>query len=211
MSSKPAIEDLENLSEYEKVMTLSFNDLAPFVIRNLKSFTFPVIIIWVALSVSLFLVIRFWPALRGISASQGIITGLATGFLLVPLLLVPVHEGLHLVPYLLGGAKDIRFGADLRQGIIYVTAHRFVAGRGLYTLVAFTPFIVITAGLIIMIMLCPAWWKWVLSLALFSHTTMCTGDAALIGFISGFSHRRVFSWDDAEAGKAYFFAEKETF
>lgn len=210
MYSKPSIEDLEKLAEYDKVMTISYNDLAPFVIRNLRSFTFPVIIIWVSLLVSLFFSIWFWPGLRDISASPRILTGLSAGFLLVPLLLVPVHEGLHLVPYRLGGAKDIRLGADLRQGIIYVTAHRFVTGRGLYTFVAFTPFIVITAALIITIVLCPAWWKWVLSLALFSHTTMSAGDAALIGFMSSFQQRRVFTWDDADTRETYFFADKKT-
>ena len=38
---------------------------------------------------------------------------------------------------------------------------------------------------------------------------MCAGDAALIGFLKNYSHRRVFTWDDADAMEAYFFAEKE--
>lgn len=208
MTSRPTIEELENGSVYEKVMTLSYNNIAPFVIRNMKSFTLPMILIWIALTVSLYLIIRYWPGLRNASADHGILTGLAAGLLLVPLLLVPVHEGLHLVPYRLGGAKDIRYGADLRQGIIYVTAHRFVASRRLYSLVALTPFIIITACLIIMILLCPPWWQWVLSLALFAHTTMCAGDAALSGFMRSFRHRKTFTWDDAEAREAYFFAER---
>jgi hypothetical protein len=209
MVSKPTIEELENVSAYEKVMTLSYNDLAPFVIRNLKSFAFPMTLIWIALSVSLFLIIWFWPGIRSVTADSPVLTGLAAGLMVVPLLLVPVHEGLHLVPYRLGGARDIRLGADLRQGIIYVTAHRFVAGRRLYSMVALTPFIIITAALIFVILFCSPWWKWVLSLALFAHTTMCAGDAALSCFIRGFRHRKAFTWDDAEAMEAYFYAEKE--
>lgn len=209
MHSKPTIEDLEDGSAFEKILTLSYNDIAPFVIKSLRSLSFPISLIWMVMSVSMFLVIWYWPGLRSESADHRVLTGLAAGLMVVPLLLVPVHEGLHLIPYWLGGAKDIRLGADLRQGIIYVTAHRFVAGRRLYSLVAFAPFIMITAGLAIMILLCQPWWKWTLSLTLFAHTTMCAGDAALIGFLRDYRHRRVFTWDDADALEAYFYAEKE--
>jgi len=209
MHSKPTIEDLEDVSSYEKILTLSYNDIAPFVIRSLRSFSFPMTLMWIVMTVSMFLVIWHWPGLRIVSANPRILTGLAAGLMAIPLLLVPVHEGLHLIPYRLGGAKDIRLGTDLRQGIIYVTAHRFVADRRLYSLVALAPFVIVTAGLLIIILLCQPWWKWILSLTLLAHTTMCAGDAALIGFLKNYSHRRVFTWDDADAMEAYFFAEKE--
>jgi hypothetical protein len=210
MPAKPTIDELENGHAYEKVLTLSYKDIAPFVIRNLKSNILPMILIWIVILVSVFLIIWFWPGLRNASANSRIMSGLITGFLFIPLMLVPVHEGLHLVPYKLGGARDIRLGADLRQGIMYVTAHRFVAGRILYTLVALTPFVIITVGLIITMLLCSTWWKWILSIALCTHTTMCAGDAALTGFMMGLGQRKVFTWDDADAMEAYFFAEKET-
>jgi hypothetical protein len=128
----------------------------------------------------------------------------------MPLLLIPFHEGLHLVPFRLAGAKDIRIGADLRQGIIYVTANRFVAGLSLFSAVALTPFITITAGLAAAILFSPPWWQWTLSMTLFTHTTMCIGDAILLGYMTEFKSRGVFTWDDADKGEAYFYAGKNT-
>ncbi len=208
MISRPTIEELEDGSAYEKVLTLPYSDIAPFVIGSLKSFNLPMMTVWIVLAMTAFLTVWFWPGVRYTPEHPRIIIGLATGLVAVPVLLIPVHEGLHLIPFRLSGAKDIRYGADLRQGIIYVTAHRFVADLRLFSIVAFTPFVVITAGIVAAMIFCTPWWQWVLSLALFTHTTMCAGDTALIGFMRGFSHRNVYTWDDADRKEAYFYVGK---
>jgi hypothetical protein len=208
MTSKPSIEQLEEESAYERVLTLSYRDIAPFVIGSLRSFNLPMIIIWITLAVSAFLTVWLWPGIRYTAEHPRIIMGLTAGLVAVPILLIPLHEGLHLIPFSLAGAKDIRYGADLRQGIIYVTAHRFVAGRRLFSIVAFTPLVIISAGIIIFMIFSSPWWQWVLSLVLFTHTTMCAGDAALIGFMNGFRPRDLFTWDDADRKEAYFYAAK---
>jgi hypothetical protein len=158
---------------------------------------------------SLFLSVWFWPGLKYPAGGHGIIVGLFTGLMLLPLLLIPVHEGAHLIPFRLAGARDIRFGADLRQGIIYVTAHRFVAGKKLFAVVALTPFLVVTLAMLLFILLSPAWWKWVLSMTMLAHTTMCAGDAALLSFMRNFAGREVYTWDDADKKEAYFYASKQ--
>jgi hypothetical protein len=208
MISRPTIEDLEDGSSYEKVLTLPYSDIAPFVIGSLKSFNLPMLTVWTVLAMTSFLLVWFWPGVRYTPDNPRIIIGLAVGLAAVPVLLIPVHEGLHLIPFRLSGARDIRYGADLRQGIIYVTAHRFVADLRLFSIVAFTPFVIITTGLGAAILVCSPWWQWVLSLALFTHTTMCAGDTALIGFMMGFNHRNVYTWDDADRKEAYFYAGK---
>lgn len=208
MIFRPTIEELEDGSSYEKVLTLPYSDIAPFVIGRLKSFNLPMVTVWVILAVTAFLTVWFWPGVRYTPANLHIIIGLASGLVAVPVLLIPFHEGLHLIPFRLSGARDIRYGADLRQGIIYVTAHRFVADLRLFSIVAFTPFVVITTGIGAAIIFCTPWWQWVLSLALFTHTTMCAGDTALIGFMRGFNHRNVYTWDDADRKEAYFYVAK---
>ena len=208
MTLKPTIEQLEEGSAYEKVLTLSYSDIAPFVIGSLKSVNLPMIIIWITLAASAFLTVWLWPGLRDTMEDPRLMTGLASGLLILPLFLVPVHEGLHLLTYRSAGARDIRYGADLRQGIIYVTAHRFVTGRRLFSVVAFAPLVIITAGIIVLMIFCSSWWQWVLSMTLFTHTTMCAGDAALIGFMMGFKSGNVYTWDDADRKEAYFYATK---
>ncbi|MCU0410863.1 MAG: DUF3267 domain-containing protein [Bacteroidales bacterium] len=208
MPVSPTIDELESGPDFEKVLTLQYNDIAPFVIGRLFSFALPSVMIWVVLAISAFLTVWLWPGQTVTDESRHIIKGLLTGLIGLPLLLIPFHEGLHLVPYWLAGARDIRFGADMRQGIIYVTAHRFVTSRSLFSMVALTPFAVITAGLAAAILFASPWMQWVLAMTVFVHATMCTGDAVLTGFMSAFRGRRTFTWDDADAGVAYFCAEK---
>jgi len=210
MKRTPGIEELDDTSSWEKVLSLPYDELGSFVLREITRHSRPMVRIWIALAASLLLSLWFWPGFVFPSGGPGILTGLAAGLLLMPLALVPVHEGLHLIPFLIAGARDIRFGADLKQGIIYVTAHRFVAGRNLFSIVALTPFILITMSLIIGILLCPVWWKWVLSMTIFVHSTMCAGDAALLGFMGSFGNRSVYTWDDADLRVAYFYASAET-
>jgi hypothetical protein len=209
MKQAPPIEELENPSLYERVLSLPYDEIGPFVLQELTRPSRPMVRIWISLAASLSLSVWFWPGFVFPSEGPGILTGLAAGLLLLPIALVPVHEGSHLIPFLLAGARDIRFGADLKQGIIYVTAHRFVAGRKLFSVVAMAPFILITTSLIVSILVCPAWWKWVLSMTLFVHSTMCTGDAALPGYMDSFGKRKIFTWDDADLKVAYFYASAE--
>lgn len=210
MFSKPTIEQLEEETEYEKVLTLPYSDIAPFVIGRLGTPRLPMIIVWSVAAASAFMIVWFWPGLRGNSHGQSVISGLIAGLIGLPLLLVPIHEGLHLLPYRLAGARDIRWGADLRQGIIYVTAHRFVAGLSLFCLVAVTPFLVITSAMVTAMIFSSPWWQWVLSMTVFAHATMCAGDAALLGFMTEFRRRGVYTWDDADTGVASFRAGAAT-
>ncbi len=205
MKPNPGIEELEEGSGYEKVLTLHYEEIAPFVISRLTRFSMPMASIWITAAVSLFLSAWFWPGLRYPADDPQLIRGVVAALIVIPLLMIPVHEVLHLIPFRLAGARDIRLGADLRQGIFYVTAHRFVAGRRLFTVVALAPFVTITAGILIAIVFCPVWWKWVLAMSLTVHTTMCAGDAALLGFIYGFRNREAYTWDDADRKEAYFY------
>jgi len=209
MKPPPLIEELDDRNAYEKVLTLPYGEIAPFVLSNITKPTLPMLLIWVTAGASLFLSVWFWPGIMFPSSGQQMLTGLAAGLLILPIILIPVHEGAHLIPFRIAGARDIRFGADLRQGIVYVTAHRFVAGRKLFSLVALTPFIAVTVALLVFILLTPPWWKWVLSMTLLIHTSMCAGDTALLGFMNSFGDRSVYTWDDADRKEAYFYVSKQ--
>ena len=129
------------------------------------------------------------------------------GFIVFPVLMIPVHEFMHVVPFFLTGAKRIRVGADLKQYIFYVTAHRHVISARQFRFVALIPFLVISAALIILILYLPGLWKWSLSVLLFVHATMCAGDFALLNFYYINRHRKIYTWDDADEKMAYFYEE----
>ena len=129
------------------------------------------------------------------------------GFIVFPVLMIPLHEILHVITYYLAGARRIRFGMDLRQYMFYVTAHRFVTGQKQFKLVALTPFVTGSIVLIILILLLPGLWKWSLSLLLFVHATMCAGDFAMLNFYFLNRRKKIFTWDDFDKKIAYFYEE----
>lgn len=209
MPAIPSIEELNDESRYEKVLSLQYRDLAPFILGKLLSPSKAIILIWVLSLLSALAVVWLWPGLRYSLQDPHILRGLITGFIILPLPLIPLHEILHLIPFSISGARDIRFGMDLSQGIVYITAHRYVIGRKMFSIVAFTPLVIISIVAIAAIIMSPLWWKWVLSMTLFVHTTMCVGDAAMLGFTERYGKRKVYTWDDAANKEAYFYAEKD--
>jgi hypothetical protein len=129
------------------------------------------------------------------------------GLILFPVLIIPFHELLHIIPYFFSGARNIRVGIDLSQYIFYVTAHRYVASPLQYRLVAITPFIIVSIISLFLVFYLPGLWKWSISLFLFVHTTMCAGDFAMLNYYQINKHRKIYTWDDADLKEAYFYEE----
>jgi hypothetical protein len=127
--------------------------------------------------------------------------------IVLPLICIPLHELLHVIPYYLSGAKNIRVGMDLKQYLFYVTAHRYVATPFQFRIVAWTPFLIISIGLVFLVFLLPGLWKWSLSLFLFVHATMCAGDFALLNLYHLNGDKKIYTWDDVDKKEAYFYEE----
>lgn len=129
------------------------------------------------------------------------------GFILYPVLLVPVHEGIHGLVYLLEGATKIKFGADLRQFIFYVTADFFVLGKNSFYRLAFAPFIFLSLALTAASIYIQPPYSWGFSLCLFAHGTMCIGDFALASLFAEYPEKEIYTYDQASE-KTSFFYEK---
>jgi hypothetical protein len=127
------------------------------------------------------------------------------GLIIFPVICIPLHEFLHIVPYWLSGARNIRVGMDLKQYLFYVTAHRNVATPRQFRIVALIPFLLISSGLIFLVFILPGLWKWSLSLFLFVHATMCAGDFALLNLYFLNRDKKIYTWDDADKKEAYFY------
>ena len=109
----------------------------------------------------------------------------------------------------LSGAKNLRVGMDLRQYLFYVSAHRYVASPFQFWIVALTPFLVLSALLVILIIMLPGLWKWTLSSFLFAHATMCAGDFALLNLYFLNRDKKIYTWDDVDKKEAYFYEKIE--
>lgn len=207
MALKP--EDLENRPEFRLLSVLEYNNLIPFIISNLKRITEVTVFFWSSCIILLVFSLKIRFSLFGFYGFPEVLPHTLLALIILPLAIIPIHEVLHIFPYFLGGARKIRIGMDLRQYLFYVTAHRFVASPLLFRIVALVPFITITAALLLLIWYLPGLWKWSLSLFLFVHTTMCAGDFALINFYHINRPKKIFTWDDADAGIAYFYEQTD--
>ena len=145
--------------------------------------------------------------ITGFFEFKRIITHTLLGAIIFPLLIIPVHEGLHILPYFISGARKIKIGMDLSQYMFYVTAHRHVVTPTIFRIVAIIPFIVISLATFFLVLCLPGLWKWSLSLFLFVHATMCAGDFAMLNFYHINKSRKIYTWDDADLKEAYFYEE----
>lgn len=202
-----SVEELENESRFRKILEVPYNELITFVFEYLKKRSSLIIFFFSLNIIFLVAAIIIRVDLSGYFRLPAIIIHTVLGFLVFPLLIIPVHELLHVVPFYLSGAKNIRAGMDLKQYLFYVTAHRHVATPGQFRLVAFLPFFIITLILLLLIVNLPGLWKWSMSLLLFIHTTMCAGDFAMLNFYHINRNKKIYTWDDADKKIAYFYEE----
>ncbi len=201
------VEDLDDHTKFRKILTISYNDLIRFIFDNIKKKTGLTYFFWSACILFLCTALIIRIKIAGLFPSSDTILHSVLGLIILPLVCIPVHELLHIIPYYLSGARNIRAGMDLKQYLFYVTAHRYVASPVQFRIVAVTPFVIISFLCMILITALPWLWKWSLSVFLFVHTTMCAGDFALLNFYRLKRNKKIYTWDDADKREAYFYEE----
>lgn len=206
---KPDVNTLKNDPGFRQILELDFDDMIPFVLDNIKKRSF-FSVLYAVLNTAL-LVFIIYEIISGLMSRQLtwslIIKQSLTGIFAGSILVIPVHELLHGIAYRIIGARAIRFGADLQQFIFFVTADRYpVTGKELYFL-AMTPFVVINLLAAVITIL---WFPQAIlfsSFFLFSHNIMCIGDFAIVNCVRQQAPRRVYSFDEIENKKSYFYEE----
>ena len=201
------VEDFDDQSRFRQIQAIPYGELVGFVLDYLRRKTWLMVLFWSLCIILISVALTIRMNIAGYFPFRNIFFHSMLGFIIFPVLLIPVHEFMHVIPFWLTGAKRIRAGADLKQYIFYVTAHRHVMKAGQFRFVALVPFLIISISLIALIFFLPGLWKWSLSILLFVHTTMCAGDFALLNFYHINRHRKIYSWDDADEKIAYFYEE----
>ena len=200
-----SVEDLDDPKNFRVLLTVPYKNLAEFVFEYLKKKSALTILFWSVCIVFLCLTISIRIRITHYFPYSHILYHSVLGMIILPLFIIPIHELLHVIPYYLSGARNIRIGMELKQYLFYVTAHRYVASPLQFRIVAVTPFIIISAVLIFLIFLLPGLWKWSLSVFLFAHATMCAGDFALLNLYFLNKDKKLYTWDDADKKEAYFY------
>lgn len=201
------VEDLDDQGRFRHLHTLAYSDIVPFVLDYLRRKTGLTLFYWAFCLLTLGLAFSIRLNISHYFEYRKIFIHTLLGLIAFPLIIIPVHEILHIIPYFISGARRIRAGMDLKQFIFFVTAHRYVASAPQFRFVAVFPFILITVLSLFLILYLPGLWKWSLSLFLFVHSTMCAGDFAMLNYYHINRHRKIFTWDDADQREAYFYEE----
>jgi hypothetical protein len=204
---KISVEDLQDQSKFRHLLTISYNDIVTFVLDYLRRRTNLTAFFWSTCMIFLGISIIIRIDVGGFFEYRRILMHTVLGLIIFPVVIIPFHEGLHIIPYFFSGARRIKIGMDLRQFIFYVTAHKYVATTPQFKIVALVPFIVISIITLFLVLCLPGLWKWSLSLFLFVHTTMCAGDFAMLNFYHINRMRKIYTWDDADLKEAYFYEE----
>jgi len=199
------VEDLEDQKRFRLILTISYKDLIQFVFDYLKKKSALSLGYWLLCIIFLSLTIFVRIDLAGKFPELRILFHSVLGMIILPLVFIPIHEFLHIIPFFLSGATNIKVGMDLKQYLFYVTAHRYVSSPGQFWIVALMPFIIISTGLLLSVFLLPGLWKWSMSMFLFVHTTMCAGDMALLNLFYLNREMKIYTWDDADKKEAYFY------
>jgi hypothetical protein len=202
-----SVEDLGDQDRFRQILVIPYKDLINFVMDYITKKSALLVFFWSLCLIFLIIAIKVRINISGLFPLKHILLHSSLGLIIFPLLCIPVHEFLHIIPFYMSGAKNIRVGMDLKQYLFYVTAHRHVASHLQFRIVALTPFLFISAGLILLILNLPGLWKWSLSLFLFVHATMCAGDFALLNFYFINRNKIIYTWDDADKKEAYFYEE----
>lgn len=201
------IEELEDHRKFREILKIPYDELVAFVLDYLRRKSGIMVFFWSVCLVFLFIALTVRLNISGYFPFRNIFFHTFLGLIVFPILYIPVHELLHVIPYYLTGAKKIRIGMDLKQYMFYVTAHKHITTANQFRIVAVIPFLVTSFALLFLVLYLPNLWKWSLSLLLFVHATMCAGDFAMLNFYYLNRRKKIYSYDDFEKKIAYFYEE----
>jgi hypothetical protein len=204
------VEDLQNEDRYSLIEELSIDDIVQFVFRQIRLLNPSTFLFFAGLIISFIFMVRmlFLGVLSGDLDFSNIILNSLLGFVCWPVLLIPIHELVHALMYKIMGAPALKFGWKPDKFLFYVSADKYVIGKTGFLLVAYSPFILISLVLILLIHLTDYPISWSFAACLFAHTTMCIGDFALAGFFMQHPDNNIYTYDDVENGITYFYVHK---
>lgn len=203
----PSVAELSDTTRYRLAATIEHENLHAW----LKPYLFarsPVIVsYWVLNLGALLLVAYFWRLLRWpfADAFATMSLGMVAGYLL----LVPIHEHVHAFAYRITGAPSVYVRYSFRTLSAFCTAPGHVVAARDFVKVCLAPFAVLNPILLLLCLTLPSpAAALAASGALLLHIGACSGDIALLQFLWRHRHDRMFTYDDNQAGKSYFYTAR---
>jgi hypothetical protein len=207
-----SVRELQDENRFILIRILSLEDIIQFVIQQIRVLN-PATVLFFVAALSSFFMMVFTLVSDVLPTQWGwakIMLHCFNGFILWPVILIPIHELIHAAVYKVAGAPEIKFGIKPEKYLFYVTADKYVIGKKRFMMVAFTPFVIISIGLILIACFTVYPFSWSFIVSLFVHTTMCIGDFALAGFFMQDDGEEIYTYDDTENSVTYFYRKKSS-
>lgn len=195
---------------YTRLESLNHQELIPFVRRYLGKRTLPTVFYFV------FNVVVFTGLLWMLFDRNAGDAGLGTCILFIcygfciSFLLIPLHEGIHVLAYRMCGAKQTSLAANWSKFYFMALAHQFVADARAFRFIALAPFVVISNLLLVPVVFGGLLTGLMFAGALFAHGSMCAGDFGLLGYFAAQKDHEILTYDDVENGISYFYGRKRS-
>lgn len=198
---------IENSENFRMIHRLHYDEILGFVFENIRKKTFSSRFYFAFNILTLILIVYF--LIYGLQNSSLTFKEFGLQFLIGmfagSFLVIPFHEGFHGLAYKLTGAPKIQFGADMKQMIFYVTAHRYVLNRKGFYFLAYTPFVMINLIAIGLFFFIPAIEIHTLLFFLLFHNVMCIGDLAMVSFYESHPQSELYTFDDVPNRISYIY------
>ncbi|NOY36491.1 MAG: DUF3267 domain-containing protein [Chlorobi bacterium] len=202
-------EQIRNNPQFKLAYKLVFREIPEFVLhqagrRNPVTFVYYIILLALLTAV----IVYPFSCIHDIYPAGQWFRYAALGFVVFPVLSIPVHEGIHGLVYLLAGAPRIRIGADWKLFFFYIAADRFPVDVKWFRRIAFAPALILSV-ILLGIPLLPgidSLLIWSMLITGFVHFTMCIGDFAMAGFLYEFHDPDMVTFDDLSEKAAYFYS-----
>jgi len=205
-SNVPDVEQMQNEELYTKILELNFDEMIPFVLSNIRK---KGIMSWLFIAVNVIGlssigVFSIWGIYTGWIHWSRFIIQLILGILAGSIIVIPFHELLHGLAYIILGAKKIKFGANLQQFFFFVSADRFLVNRKELFFLALLPFGVLNLALMMVALFWLTQYSILFGFLLLSHNLMCIGDFAVTNYVLN-EKEEVFTYDEPENKKSFFY------
>lgn len=205
--------ELSNSSEYELIEELDITDIKSFVVREItQSNTWSLIArMYQGASMLLIGFLLFRAVMAWIQAGNTLyLQWMGWGLLFCFTLLIVIHELLHYFAFLLVGVRNLSFGMKLSKFIFYVQADKEVVNYRQMKIVGLAPLVVVALATTIIALLNFGGPLYFAALTVLSvHSLFCAGDLGMLSFFENRKGDEIVTYDDKEAGKAYFYRKTE--
>ncbi len=200
-------EELETQG-YQLLHQIDIHDLKPFITEYMKKKNFYTLIYHILITLLL--------AALGFIAAQGVIKEDFTWYIFIVYLmlgvgltftLIPLHEFIHVLAYKWQGAKQTSYDANWKQFYFMALAHRFVANKKEFRIIAMAPFAFISAVLVTAYFFANPLWEIVFLAMFLIHTLFCGGDFGLMSYMLTQKGKEVVTFDDVPHKTSYFYGK----